>query len=577
MHQTSHQSIDISYDAKTGRFIIVSPPWSLDKIRAIPNRRWDSKRRLWTAPALRANSTYMLDVFARANWTPQAKAVAQDTMRVRSTLPVADFPEEYPFKTTPRGYQKKALHFSWMKEAFAYYMDMGTGKTKTAIDLYSAYFMGGHVDRLLVTTKFSTRMNWSREFDIHCPIPYEVMILDTTKGKAFDEFNTTNNGVLKILIVGTESLAAGSAALYADKFVNLSSRCGMIIDEAHMIKTHNAVRSKNAVKIGKGAKYKLIMTGTPIANAPMDLFMQFEFLDTHIIGTGDYYSFRNRYAVMGGFEGKQVIGYQNMEELIEIVSPYVYQVRKSEVLTELPPKVYEVRELQFNEEQGKLYKELAKKNRAVLGDRGLTVNTVLERMLRLQEVCGGIITFERNPDVYNKSKYEHDRIPGKNPKIEELLSITEENEVSTIVWCRFIEEIHMVSKALRDKYGQDQVVEIYGAISEEDRDQNVQELFQKKKARFLVGNASTGGTGLNMTAAELVVYYSNSFNYVERDQSEDRAHRIGQTKSVTYIDLVMERSVDALVLKALKDKKNVSEFVRDSINTKNIENLLGSL
>lgn len=575
MHQISHQSIEISYDQRTGRFIIVSPPWSLDKIRAIPNRRWDSRRRVWTAPALRANSSYMLDVFARAAWTDVAKKVAQETISIQSAAPKADFPSSYVFKTTPREYQKKALHYSWMKEAFAYYMDMGTGKTKTAIDLFSAYHVGKHVDRLLVVTKFSTRMNWAREFDIHCPVPYETLILNTNKLSTFDEFNTTVSDKLKVLIVGTESLKAGSAHLYAEKFMSMSMRGGMIVDEAHMIKTHNAVTSKNVVRIGKNAKYRLIMTGTPIANAPMDLYMQFEFLDSHIIGTGDYYSFRNRYAVMGGFEGKQVIGYQNMEELIEIVSPYVYQVRKSEVLSELPPKVYEVRELQFTDEQSRLYKELAKKNRTVLGDRGLTVNTVLERMLRLQEVCGGIITFERNPDLYNRAKFEHDRIPGKNPKIEEILSITEEHQVSTIVWCRFIEEIHMVSNALREKYGKDQVVEVYGAISEEDRDINVQEKFQKKKARFLVGNASTGGTGLNMTAAELVIYYSNSFNYVERDQSEDRAHRIGQTRSVTYIDLVMEKSVDAAVLQALKGKKNVSEFVRDSINNKNIENLFG--
>lgn len=575
MHQTSHQSINITYDPKSGRFVIVSPPWSLEKIRAIPNRRWDSKRRVWTAPALRANSTYMLDVFARANWSDEAKKIAQEMISIQSPAPKAEFPAGYKFKTEPRQYQLKALNYSWMKEVFAYYMDMGTGKTKTAIDLYSAYYINGSVDRLLVTTKFSTRMNWVREFQIHCPIDYEVMILDTTKPKQFDEYNTTNNGKFKILVVGTESLAAGSASLYAEKFVSVSVRCGMIIDEAHMIKTHNAVRSKNAVKIGKQAKYKLIMTGTPVANAPMDLFMQFEFLDTHIIGTGDFYSFRNRYAVMGGFENKQIIGYQNMEELIEIVSPYVYQVRKSEVLTELPPKVYEIREVQFNEEQRSLYRDIAKKNRAVLGDRGLTVNTVLERMLRLQEICGGIITFERNPDLFNASKWEHSRISGKNPKIEELLSITEEYQVSTIIWCRFIEEIQMVTEALAEKYGADQIVQIYGKISEEDRDNNVQNKFQQKKARFLVGNASTGGTGLNMTAAELVVYYSNSFNYVERDQSEDRAHRIGQTKSVTYIDLVMEKSVDGMILDALKNKKNVSEFVRESINTKNLESLLG--
>ena len=548
----------------------------VDKIRSIPNRRWDSKRRVWTAPALRANASFMLEMFKRDCWDIVAYEAAKESVMRRSAAPVAKFRADYPYKTTPRSYQERAISLAWMKPCFAYYMDMGTGKTKTSIDLYSAYFMQGEVDRLLVLTKFSTRMNWVREFGIHCPVPHETYILDTSKPKAFDEYNGRDNGQLKVLIVGTESLAAGSATLYAEKFMNSSTRSGMIVDEAHMVKTHNAVRSKNAVKIGRGAKYKMIMTGTPVANAPLDLFMQFQFLDENIIGTGDFYSFRNRYAVMGGYEGREIIGYQNMEELIELVSPYVFQVRKSDVLTELPPKIYEVREVRFNEKQRELYKDLAKKNRAVMGDRGLTVNTVLERMLRLQEICGGIVTFERNPDIFDRSKYEHSRIPGENPKIEELISITEEYPVSTIIWCRFIEEIHMVTQALEKKYGRDQVVQIYGEVSEEDRDRNVQELFQTKKARFLVGNASTGGTGLNMTAAELVVYYSNSFNYVERDQSEDRAHRMGQTKSVTYIDLIMEKSVDGMVLDALKNKKNVSEFVRESIESKNIESLLGN-
>lgn len=575
MSQTSHQNIKIEFDPKSGRFIITSPPWMVDNIRQIPNRRWDSKRRVWTAPALRINATYMLQHMPRESWTEPALRKAKESIQVKSPAPVERFPETYPFRTQPMGHQRTALDFAWKKECFAFYMDMGTGKTKTSIDLFSAYFLEGKVDRILVVTKYSTRMNWIREFGIHCPVKHESMILDTTKPKKFDEFNTSFSDSLKVLVVGTESLAAGQASTYAEKFVNTSTRVAMIVDEAHMIKTHDAVRSKSAVKIGRNANYRLIMTGTPIANAPLDLYMQFEFLDPDIIGTGDFYSFRNRYAVMGGFEGKQIIGYQNMNELTELVSPYVYQVRKSEVLSDLPPKVYEIREVQLSEQQKTLYKDIATKNRAVHGDQGLTVNTVLERMLRLQEVCGGIITFERNPDIYRPEKYEHCRIPGRNPKVEELLSIVEEYPVSTIVWCRFIEEIHMVTDALRSKYGDDQVVQIYGAVSEEDRDKNVQELFQQKKARFLVGNASTGGTGLNMTAAELVVYYSNSFNYVERDQSEDRAHRIGQTKSVLYVDIVAEKTVDSAILESLKNKKNVSEFVRESINDKKHEALYG--
>lgn len=576
MNPNSNPSIKIEYEPRTARFVLHTPPWLMDKVRKIPNRRWDAKRRVWTAPALRANCEYILANFQHSVFTQQAIEVAvQKIDKPKRT--VGQFPVLYPFKTEPRQYQRDGLDHAWDKAAFAFYMDMGTGKTKTSLDLASAYFIDGKIDRLLVVTKFSTRRNWEAEVGIHCPVGCEVHVLDTTKKKAFDDFNTTPSGALKIMIVGTESLAAGSAVTYAEKFVNTSTRVMMIVDEAHMIKTHSAVRAKNCVKLGKSANYRVVMTGTPISNGPMDVFMQFEFLDPNIIGIGDFYSFRNRYAIMGGFEGKQVIGYQNMEELIELVSPFVYQVRKSDVLTELPPKVYETRMVQLNDEQKRLYREISKRDRAVSGDRGIKISTVLEKMLRLQEVAGGIITYERNPDLYNTSKFDHVRIEGKNAKVEELMSIVEEYECSTIIWCRFVEEIQMVTEALVDKFGPSAVVQVYGAIDEDTRWANVSEKFQSGKARFLVGNAATGGTGLNMTKAELVIYYSNSFSYIEREQSEDRAHRIGQSKSVTYIDLIAEGTVDEIVVTALRSKKDVSEFVRASIDQRNENTLLGTL
>jgi SNF2 family DNA or RNA helicase len=254
-----------------------------------------------------------------------------------------------------------------------------------------------------------------------------------------------------------------------------------------------------------------------------------------------------------------------MEELIELLSPFVYQVRKSEVLTELPPKIYQTREVTLNDEQKRLYKEISKRNTAVSGDRGITIKTILERMLRLQEICGGVITYERNPTMFDNRKYEHCRIPGANSKVDEVLAIAQDSTGSIIVWCRFLEEIRMVATALREAYGEDSVVEIHGGIEENRRWENVNTKFQMGQARFLVGNAATGGVGLNMTRAETVVYYSNSFSFTDREQSEDRAHRIGQTKSVTYIDLIVEKSVDRIVYEALKNKRDVSEYVRGAI------------
>ena len=576
MNPSSAPNIKIDYDAKTSRFIISTPPWMVDKVRAVPNRRWDSRRRVWTAPALRANSEHLLANFGADVFTSTAREAATRTIE-KATARLNPFPALYPFKTEPRGYQRRALDHAWDKPGFAFYMDMGTGKTKTSLDLFSAYFIDGKVDRVLVVTKFSTRRNWEAEIGIHCPVQTDVLVLDTGKPKVFDEWNTDTARGLKFLVVGTESLAAGNAVHFAQKFVDCSTRVGMIVDEAHMIKNHSAVRSKNCVKLGKSANYKVIMTGTPVANGPMDVFMQFEFLDPNIIGIGDFYSFRNRYAIMGGFEQRQIVGYQNMGELTELIAPFTFQVRKSEVLTELPPKVFETRTVQLNDEQKRIYREIAKRDKAVMGDRGITVTTVLEKMLRLQEIAGGVATWERNPDIHNPSKFDHVRIPGKNAKIEELMSIVEETECSTIIWCRFVEEIQMVTEALAERYGPGAIVQVYGAIDEDTRWANVSDKFQTGKARFLVGNAATGGVGLNMTRAELVIYYSNSFSFTDREQSEDRAHRIGQTRSVTYIDLVAEGTVDEVVIQALKSKKDVSEFIRTSINDRSAAGLLGTL
>lgn len=568
--------VRIDYDVRTSRFVIHTPPWLVDKVRKIPNRRWDSKRRVWTAPALRANSDFLLNNFSDHDFSEAARNVAVASLE-RLVHKITPFPVLYPFKTSPRKYQRTALDRAWSKESFAFYMDMGTGKTKTAIDLMSAYFLDGKVERVLVVTKFSTRRNWESEIGVHSPTKCDIHVLDTSKPKAFADWNSNTELGLKYLIVGTESLAAGSAEKYARTFVDSALAVAMIVDEAHMIKTHNAVRSKNCVSLGKSARYRIAMTGTPVANSPMDIFMQFEFLDPNILGIGDFYSFRNRYAIMGGYEDRQIVGYQNMDELVELISPFIYQVRKSEVLTELPPKVYEKRVVQLNDEQKRLYKEIAKRDSAVSGDRGITVKSVLERMLRLQEITGGVITFERNPDIYNTSKFEHARIPGKNAKVEELMSIVEEYDGSVIVWCRFVEEIQMVTESLVEKYGASSVVQVYGAVDENTRWDNVSNKFQSGKARFLVGNAATGGVGLNMTKAELVIYYSNSFSFTDREQSEDRAHRIGQTKSVTYIDLVAEGTVDEAVCEALLSKRDVSEFVRSSIDSRNENLLMGAL
>lgn len=565
MSQTLHPNIKITidYDHKKGRFLLDSPPWMVNIMRAIPNRRWDGRAKLWTAPGIRANVDHIRANLKEATFTEVAAKYISAYVPVK---PVANnvFPSWYKFKTEPYKHQVEALNKIYSLRTAGLFMDMRTGKTKVVIDSHVAMRMEGLINSVLLICPLSIRKNWLREINTHSPIEIDVYLLDTSKPKKFEEWYNTPHD-FKWLIVGVESLAAGSAINYAKKFLNSSIKASCVVDESSKIKTHSANRSKNCVSLGRMAEYRTIMTGTPIANGPLDLYMQFEFLDPDIIGVGDFYSFRNRYAVMGGYESREVVGYQHLDELVEIVSPFVFQVRQKDVL-EIPDKIKMVRTVIMTAEQEKMYKQMKRHKVARSGDKQLIVQHALEHTLRLQEIAGGTITYEiQNPEPRGP-KVRREKIPGKNAKIEELMQVTRDYDGQTIVWCAYRNEIDWVVEALRNEYGAGQVVEIHGDVDENQRDINVNELFQGGKVRFIVGNAATGGMGLTMSKAMVEIYYSNTFNFIDREQSEERATGLNKPKGVVVVDLITEGTVDELVYEALSNKKDVSEFVRTSID-----------
>lgn len=553
-------TIEIDYNAKTGRFIIKSAPWEVGRMRALPNRRWDQKTKVWTAPAIRLNVEHIQKEFKDAVITDSAQKAIAEAGKKAGMVGRPQLPPGYQFKTPPYGHQKEGLVKMFPHNAFALFMEMRTGKSKLVIDYASAHRMEGNTDSVVVVCPYSIRRNWVDELSMHCPFGHSSFILDTSAPKKFTEWLNTPSE-FRWLIVGVESLATGSAASYIEKFLLTTTKALMIVDESHKIKTPSANRSQECVRLSRMAERRVILTGTSVANGPMDLYMQFEFLDPNIIGVGDFYSFRNRYAIMGGYEGKQIIGYQNLPELMEIIEPFVYQVSRKDVF-DLPPVIRQVRRVKMSKEQAALYKTMAKQKFINIDEGVLSAQTTLEKMLRLQEISGGVVAYE-NPA--GKPKFLHKRIDGTPAKITEMMAVLEEITGSVIIWCAYRKEITMVVEALSARYGEDQIVEIHGGVDDGNRHRNVYGLFQAKKVRFLVGNPVVGGIGLKMSAAETVIYYSNTFNYTDRVQSEDRTQSSDQTKSVLYIDLVCEDTVDEIVLEALENKQDVSDYVTRSI------------
>ncbi len=570
--------IIIDYDATKGLFFIAAPKWANGIVRDIPSRRFSPRSGLWSAPGTRLNCKFMEQNLGDASWS---RLALDKILQVKSAIgnmvaPALPFPNFYKFKTEPFKTQRTGVERAFGRSSFMFFKDMGTGKTKTFIDLACASRMFPLIETVLLICPIAVRKNWVRELAIHSPLPTDVLLLNSDNRKEFDAWLNKKHD-FKWFIIGVESLGISKKAddMMLD-FMRKYPKTMMCVDEIHTIKNHAAVRSKRAQTAARYAPYRIGMTGTPIGKGVMDLFGMFEYLDPDILGTGDFYSFRNRYAVMGGFENKMITGYQNMDELMEIINPFVYQVRKEEALPDLPPKMYTKRYIALTAEQTKHYKTMAK-DRIIFNEDGRQkiVANVLEKVLRLQQIAGGHAPWSTLDPFDDKIKVVVEPIGDVNPKVRDVVEFCKSIDGSVIVWCAFRPEIEAVAAALRAEFGDDNVVEVHGGISEDQRDVNVNELFQKKKATKMVANAATGGTGLTMTAAEYEYFYSNTHHMIARLQAEDRAHRKGQEKSVLIVDAItqiqskdgsMVDTVDGLICLSNDEKVDLSEYVRGEID-----------
>lgn len=464
----------------------------------------------------------------------------------------------FPYKALPMRHQVRALKRAWPMRGFALFHAMGAGKTFAAINLAAARFMANQIDRVVIICPTPIKSVWSKEMAKWAPCDVDPFILESGMDKILGRWISRQSSALRVLCVGVEALSQGKAPELAQMFAR-SGKTLTIVDESSKIKTPSATRTKRCIAIGKESEYRLILTGTPITQGMEDLFSQMQFLGDDILNCKSYFQFKNMYCVLGGFENKSIIGYQRVEELMDLIRPYTDVVTKEEALPDLPPKVYQTVEVPLTKEQKAAMTDLKEIMRAECAGEELTVNTVLERLTRYQQIIGGFFPFNDE----DSGGYGITQIPGKNPKINALLEVVEPlgAETKVIVWARFLPELRLIADSLEKEYGAGSVARFWGEISPEDRSKNTDAFQGRGGPRFMVSNQSVGGMGQTWTAATVVVYYSNSFSYEDRMQSEDRAHRKGQENKVFYIDLVADHPADRMVTKALAKKGTVAQYV----------------
>jgi SNF2 family DNA or RNA helicase len=329
----------------------------------------------------------------------------------------------------------------------------------------------------------------------------------------------------------------------------------MAIDESTTIKSHTSARSKNTEKVGIGARYRRIMTGSPVTKSPMDLYQQCAFLSDDCLDTHSFYAFQNRYAdiverQLATHTFRQVVGYRRLDELKQKLDEFAFRVTKEECL-DLPDKVYLRREVELTDEQIQAYKQMTEIALAQVEDGLVTTTNALTQLMRLHQITCGHVKLDDGTVV---------NLPHK--RIDELLAAIEETDGKVIIWATYRHDIEDIKFHLQTAYGMASVATYYGETSSDERERIVDDFQDPNSAlRFFVGNPSTGGYGLTLTAASTVIYYSNSFDLEKRLQSEDRAHRIGQTKNVTYVDLIAPHTVDEKIVKALREKINIATQV----------------
>lgn len=458
-----------------------------------------------------------------------------------------------PIKANPYQHQKIAFNFALQKleeqGCAALLMDMGLGKSLTSIAITGQLFNDKKIERVLVICPTSIIGVWLEEFKKFADFDYCIeAIIGTTMSKRKDKLKLLCHKIgLKVAIINYE------ATWRMEKELNIYKPDIIICDESQKIKNPSASQSKTIHRLGVKAKYKIILTGTPVQNSPMDVFSQWKFLDPNIFGLS-FYAFRNHYAVMGGYYNHQILRYKNMDELTSKAHSVAYRITKEEAL-DLPEQIFLNRYCELESTARKIYDTVVKESYAELMDGEITVTNVLTKLMRLSQIAGGHVKDdEGRMQVISKSK------------LNELKDIMEDviidNKKKLVIFARFIPEIESIKSLAREmdiRYSY-----ITGEIKTEERSEMCSKFQNDNNIKLFIAQIQTAGLGITLTAADTAVFYSLDFNYANYSQAIARTHRIGQKNTCTYINLIATETVDEKILKALESKQDIAKNIVDN-------------
>lgn len=537
-----------------------------DKLHSVlPGAQYDSKRGCWY-------------IFA----SPDAVRVVNRYFGVLLEPPASTYKStisSFPFVTKPREHQMEALETCAGREYFAYFMEPGLGKTKVAIDDYQILNQSGKVSDVLVTSPKSVMGTWVRQLHDHGHWKQWAIYrwnndVKTPRVDCIYSPQDEEDISMRWFIMGIDSILADSRGWRAAwQFMMRSIQCGMIVDESTTIKNITTQRTIQAMTLGEQARYRRILSGSPIANTPLDYYSQMVYLDESIFYGWSYSAFRGHYAITGGYKQREIYGYTNQDELAAIVAQHSIIKTKAECL-DLPPRVFQIREITLSKATWKMYDAIVNDTIYDLEETKksgikVTVDMVTKKLMKLRQLTGGQILGDVEDDGSKPV------IPVGKEKMSDLLEFMDEcRAVKTIVWCQFTHEIDIVAKALSDAGFV--VVKYDGRMNSRQRDK-AEDDFERGGANVAVIQNDTGGMGLTLNAASVCFIYSNPSYPLPRIQLTERNYRDGQTKSTTVVDTIAVGTIDQTLYDSLMSKMSINDAISTAVKSGDFSTLKGVL
>lgn len=539
-----------------------------ERLMALPKRSFKKKFSAWAIDACYDNAKVLLEKFM-AEMDQEAISLAQQIVTEATPDKIGGEPPKMVLGGL-MPHQQEAITKAWPHVGYAILHRPRCRKTATTIRLASGRFWANQIDKMVVLCPNSIKSVWADEWEKRAMAPHSVHVLDSKKKPAYAKWlktsGITRDKKLLVLVASIEGMSAGATQDLVSEFIGIDgSRVMMVVDESTRIKNHKSTRTETIWDVGAKCGFRNILTGSEITRTPSDLYAQFRFLGVHTLGFDSFYPFRNRYVVMGGFESKKEVGCKNVEELMAKITQYAHLVKTSDIVN-IPEKTFVQRLIDPTPEQKGYIKQLKDEMYAATpAGEEVSVKTAMTAMLRAQQIAGG---FFPQVTVDDGGASTTTMIPlKKNPKLDELMDIIYDETGKVVIWARFVAEIQAIRDALAKEYGPESVVTFYGDNSLDERRESRISFQTDEKVRFFVANPTCGSMGLELSAANTMLYYSMDFQYESRVQSLERGTNLDKGVAIGVVDLTLNVKADRAIMEATNQKKDISEWVEDAIHS----------